>query len=589
MEQSYYEQLGDQTRARIEQYKRKSQLYTTRRTLAFILIVLAVGAAYDLGTPWFLALALAILVYFFYLIKGHSHLHDQLTYEENKYLVLKNYLARFSGEWTQLPDTGADGLERGFTQDQDLNLLGKASIFQYCSVARTKAGRQRLAQRLSPEPVDKEEFRFRQAETAFFMDHPQESLHLQALSQPIPLNHTMDRLLAYLSDSHKQLPALLAQISIIAPPVAIGIWVLSLFDIVPLQLPMVLFTLQLGAALLLLPKTSVHITPLYRLNKELVHYYQLLAALGDMLPEEAIGHINRDEIKEALQPIRQLGWLCVLAEIRHNFILLFVLNFLCLWDFHIVKLFISWQKAYGTQLDHWLSLWHETETALSLAVIGHTRPHTVMPELLDEQVPHIEAQQLHNMLIPPSDSVANSISLRPSLNIITGSNMSGKTTWLRTLASACILAYAGAPVCAAGFRLSPMAILTSIRVSDDLERGISTFYAELTRLRDMIEKEKSGQPLLVVIDEIFKGTNSADRIICAQTALIRLAGPKVITLVSTHDFELCRLQTDSGLPVHNFHFEEHYINDEIKFDYRMKEGPCQTTNAQFLLKMVGIE
>ena len=192
------------------------------------------------------------------------------------------------------------------------------------------------------------------------------------------------------------------------------------------------------------------------------------------------------------------------------------------------------------------------------------------------------------MLIPEKDSIANSIDLTPSLNIITGSNMSGKTTWLRTLASACILTYAGAPVCATRFAITPMTVLTSIRVNDDMANGISTFYAELTRIKAMITEAEQNKQLFLVIDEIFKGTNSADRIICAKTALDHLTMRNVITMVSTHDFELCRIEVGSELPVNNYHFEEHYRDNELVFDYLMKDGPCQTTNAQFLLKMVGI-
>ena len=587
MEQNFFEQLAAQTKATIEEYKKKSQLYTTKRTIAFILIVISVAAAYDFGHTWLFSLPVAILACFFYLIKAHSDLYDDLIYAENKYQVINNYLARYTGQWSKFPDNGSDFTERGFTQDADLNIIGPSSIYQYCSVARTHAGRRLLANRLAPFPVTKEELLCRQAETQFFIEHPTDAIHLQALNLQIPLNHRMDKLLSYLADREGDYPAFFTKISIYFPLLSMGLLVLSLFNVVPMQVPLILFSLQLAAALLLLPKTSTHITPLYRLNKELVYYYQLLKAMQDILPD-TIGHISRNEIKKALAPIKQLGKLCVLAEMRHNFILLFLLNFLFLWDFHIVNLFTNWQKKYGTKLTYWLSLWNEAEAAISLSTIGHTRNDTVMPILIEATSPKLETENLHNVLIPEKDSIANSIDLTPSLNIITGSNMSGKTTWLRTLASACILTYAGAPVCATRFAITPMTVLTSIRVNDDMANGISTFYAELTRIKAMITEAEQNKQLFLVIDEIFKGTNSADRIICAKTALDHLTMRNVITMVSTHDFELCRIEVGSELPVNNYHFEEHYRDNELVFDYLMKDGPCQTTNAQFLLKMVGI-
>ena len=338
-----------------------------------------------------------------------------------------------------------------------------------------------------------------------------------------------------------------------------------------------------------LGKNAVHITPLYKLNKELITYCQLLYTMKSLLPEKR-GRLDPAEIDEALKPIRSLGKLCAMAEVRHNFILLFALNALVLWDFHVVRMFISWQKEYGHKLEKWLNIWYEAEAAISLSVIGHIRPDAIMPELLDDNPndPHIEADKLSHLLIPYGDTVPNSLTLNPSLNIITGSNMSGKTTWLRTLASSCILAYAGAPVCGKGFKLTPVHVLTSIRVNDDLGSGISTFYAELIRIKNMIEAADKGIPVLAVIDEIFKGTNSADRIVGAEAALKHLSRTNLITLVSTHDFELCNIKSDQ-VPVNNYHFEEHFHEDKLLFDYTMKDGPCKTTNAQFLLKLVGIK
>ncbi len=587
MNPSYFENKLAEVKAEITSCKNKSQLYTTKRTIVFILIVLISATAYDLGYTWLFGAAVALLLYFFALIKGHSDLHDQLTYKENKHQVIKDYLARFSDDWKSFNDTGEDFLPRNLTQDIDLNILGPASIFQYTSVARTAAGRQLLAQRLQPFPIDQKELAQRQAETKFFVHHPEEAIHLQTLIRQIPLNHSMTRLLDYIAGPKRDFSSALGKLSVAGPALSFVLLGLSLLDIIPIQISMVAFSLQLGISLLALGKTSTNITPLYRMNREMVYYYQFLAAMVAILPEKT-GHLDPSEIKASLRPIRLLGKLCVLAEMRHNFILLFLLNFLFMWDFHIVRLFISWQKKYGDQLQNWLFLCNETETALSLATIGHTRKNTAFPELLDDAKPRIEAAELENLLISDSKSVANSVALAPSLNIITGSNMSGKTTWLRTIASSCILAYAGAPVPAAHFSLSPMTVLTSIRINDDLGSGISTFYAELTRIKAMIEATETEKPVLAVIDEIFKGTNSADRIICAKTALIHLTRATAITLVSTHDFELCHLQSDNGIPVHNFHFEEHYQDNEIVFDYLMKDGPCETTNAQFLLKMVGI-
>ena len=588
MEQAYFEQLHKDSQAIIQKYQKTSQAFTTKRTLSFLALLVTVAVAYDMNSPWPLLAGLGIFIYFFYLIGGHSRLHDDLDYETNRDEVIKEYIHRFTGDWKEFRDKGEDFLERKLTQDVDLNILGPSSIFQYLNIARTNKGRSMLANRLRPEPVEGHELDLRQKEVSFFIEHIEDAIKLQAIARQIPFNHRMDSLLTYLRDRQGDPSPLMNKLIFILPLTVLILLVLSLFNIIPIEVPGVLFILQLSMALLSLGKNGVHITPLYRLNKELISYCQLLFTIRTIMPQKT-GGIDPAEIGEALAPIKRLGILCALAEVRHNFILLFALNAICLWDFHIVRSFIGWQQAYGHRLEHWLDIWHEAEVAISLSVIGHTRPDITMPELLEMEdgKPHIEAEALSNILIPPGEAIPNSITLGPSLNIITGSNMSGKTTWLRTLASSCILAYAGAPVCGKALRLTPVHVLTSIRVNDDLASGISTFYAELIRIKAMIEAADRHIPMLAVIDEIFKGTNSADRIVGAEAALRRLSRPNLITMVSTHDFELCHIKAEQ-VPVFNYHFEEKYQEDKLLFDYTMKEGPCQTTNAQFLLKLVGI-
>ncbi len=588
MDLSYFEQLRRESQATIEAYKRKSQLFTTKRTMTFLALLVAVGIAYDMNSPWPLLAGILIFVYFFYLIRGHSCLHDDLNYEINREAVITEYISRFTGDWKNFPDKGEDFLDRNLTQDIDLNILGQASIFQFLNTARSLEGRHLLASRLIPDPVEAHELKLRQEETIFFKDRVEESIKLQAISRQIPFKHSVQDLLNYLKDRQHDPDSFINKLIFIMPLTGFILLGASLLNFIPMEGAIVVFIIQLGLALISLGKNAVHITPLYKLNKELITYCQLLDTMKDMLHEKR-GRMDPAEIDEALKPIRSLGKLCALAEVRHNFILLFALNALVLWDFHVVRMFISWQKEHGQKLEKWLNIWYEAEAAISLSVIGHIRADAIMPELMEDHdnAPHIEATKLNNLLIPYGEAVANTISLSPSLNIITGSNMSGKTTWLRTLASSCVLAYAGAPVCGREFKLTPVHILTSIRVNDDLSSGISTFYAELIRIKNMIEAADKGIPMLAVIDEIFKGTNSADRIVGAEAALKHLSRSNLITLVSTHDFELCNITADQ-VPVNNYHFEEHFEEDKILFDYTMKDGPCKTTNAQFLLKLVGI-
>jgi DNA mismatch repair ATPase MutS len=160
---------------------------------------------------------------------------------------------------------------------------------------------------------------------------------------------------------------------------------------------------------------------------------------------------------------------------------------------------------------------------------------------------------------------------------------------LRTVGINLVLAYSGAPVFAQSMKCSVMDIFTSMRVHDDLNKGISTFYAELLRIKTIIDYSHKEQPMIYLIDEIFMGTNSLDRIVGARSVMKNLSKAWVIGLISTHDFELCDLERDSQEKIKNYHFTENYINNEIKFDYKLRHGRSKTTNAKYLMNMVGIE
>ena len=316
----------------------------------------------------------------------------------------------------------------------------------------------------------------------------------------------------------------------------------------------------------------------------------VLLALHESSPRSVrmLAALNR-QLKEggAALSLRRLAALADHAHTRHNLIFLLLANAFFLSDLHFAHRIARWQEKAAAHLGDWLAVWAETEVLLSLSTVGLVREMYAFPELLEDASPRLEAKNLTHLLIPEEKAVPNDIDATAGTRIITGSNMSGKTTYLRTVASACVLAYAGAPVPGERFCLSPLHIFTSIRVTDDAAHGLSTFYAEILRIKSMMAFKEKSLPMLIVIDEIFKGTNSADRLVGAKEAIQRLTGPLFLTLVSTHDFELCNIKSDSA-PITNWHFEESYEDGKILFDYKIKEGRCTTRNAQYLLKMAGI-
>ena len=292
--------------------------------------------------------------------------------------------------------------------------------------------------------------------------------------------------------------------------------------------------------------------------------------------------------KGSYQAFKALKGISQAYNIMFNPVLHQVLSSLFFWDYQLAVAVSSWKKKYGENISGCFDNIGELEALISLALVGVIHQCGWGELTYDDNV-SLKVVDAYHPLIDQTKVISNSAAIESGITIITGSNMSGKTTFLRTLAINLALLYMGAPVCAKEFKSSYMKIFTSMRVTDDVAHGISTFYAEILRIKTMSEYKEKNEPMLCLIDEIFKGTNSADRIVGAKGVILGLAAPNTMVMVSTHDFELCALTNEDGSQVTNYHFEEYYQDDQLRFDYKIKDGRCTTTNARAILKMAGFD
>lgn len=239
-------------------------------------------------------------------------------------------------------------------------------------------------------------------------------------------------------------------------------------------------------------------------------------------------------------------------------------------------------------MNKWLETIGELEGLASLALIAYDYPDWYMPSIVHGSSTLAAKSMGHPLL--GNEQVRNDLTIQEPHRVllITGSNMSGKSTLLRTAGMNLVLAYAGAPVCATYFRCAKMDIYTCMRVSDNLEKSISSFYGELLRIKEIVEASRRGRPVFFLLDEIFKGTNSHDRHLGAKILIKQLYRQHAIGMVSTHDLELGELEGESKGSVKNYHFQEHYQEQEIRFDYRLRPGISTTRNALYLIKMIGV-
>lgn len=590
MKKQFYETVRENTIALERAQNAKRTRFILARTVVFPVMLIALIHGYDVGSSAEMMLGGFFLLLFMVLVARHRKL-ERLRLLTKAYLaVTAGYLMRFSGEWKQLPEDGRVYGKEKRPPDRDLHIFGAASLYQYLCAARTQAGRERLAVALTATPGDLDRTRRRQAAVAELLTHPLLSIELEARGARLPDGHDTRDLAKELAHPLKGSLKLISCIGIVFANAFVFSFLWAAFAGGSWALPLILFMFNLTVAIAFYPRTQRELAPLGHMARELRLYGRIFHALERApLRGEAFATILAPLFVpvRATQAQSRLTTLAECVAMRRNVLFFFLANGILLWDLHCMAYFSHWRLQAGPAAAGWLKVWAEVEVLLSLARIGHTREVHAFPTFLAGEAPQLMAEGAMPLVISEETATPNDATLRAGTLVITGSNMSGKTTYMRTLGSNAVLAYAGAPVCAKSFALTPMAVYTSIQISDDLAGGISTFYAELLRIKKMMECSRRGKPMLILIDEIFRGTNSADRIVGAREAIRRLTLPHAITIVTTHDFELCDLDRE-GVPVANAHFEEHYEGDKILFDFKIRAGRCRTTNAQYLLRMAGI-
>jgi energy-coupling factor transporter ATP-binding protein EcfA2 len=289
----------------------------------------------------------------------------------------------------------------------------------------------------------------------------------------------------------------------------------------------------------------------------------------------------------AMKRFRDLvGWF----DLKHNGLIHPFVNALLLWDIHCVLRLEAWQRQVGRRARQWFDALGEFEALSSLAALAHDEPDFAFPEIVEDHAV-FDATELGHPLLDAASRVPNDVTLEGpgAILLVTGSNMSGKSTLLRAMGLACVLALAGAPVCARRMRIARCTLRTSIRVSDSLESGISHFYAELRKLKAVLEAAADDAPVLFLLDEILHGTNSRERQIGAKWLLSELLRMGAIGAASTHDMGLTRLPEKLADQVQLVHFRESIDAGEMTFDYRLRPGPVTAGNALRLMRIVGLD
>ncbi|HET8797478.1 MAG TPA: DNA mismatch repair protein MutS [Thermoanaerobaculia bacterium] len=598
-----YQQRLDERQQNATRLRARERAFSLTR---LALIGVTIGIAF-----WSLLAALLPLAAFVVLVVMHERVIRQRTRAENGARFYERGLARIDETWPGGGDAGAEFADEHHPYAGDFDLFGRGSLFELISVAVTPAGRRRLAQWMKEPPRDAAETRARQQAVQELRERVdlREDLSLEAAG--IVREVESARLDAWAALPPVIVPPLDRALSIVLPPITSILLVLTVPSWIAKLVGWTHPEAQLGAIarmpswplMLAIVATIVVARRLHPRSEPVVVAVEraepALALLAGVLariererfaaPRLAALHDRlRGSDLPASQEIDKLRRLVALLDARRNqFFAPFA--FLLLWTPNVAMAIERWRVRSGTRIGDWIEAVGEIEALMSLASFAFEHPSFAVPEIV-ERGPLFEAEALGHPLIPAARRVANDLRLgdAPRLLVVSGSNMSGKSTMMRSAGVAAVLALCGAPVCARSMRLSPMTVGASIRIADSLQENASRFYAEILRIRQVLELSKQG-PLLFLLDEILAGTNSHDRRIGAEAIVRGLVERGAIGLVSTHDLALAQIADTLAPRAANVHFEDHIEDGKVVFDYRMRPGVVTKSNALALMRSVGIE
>lgn len=571
-----------------------NRLSNIRLIVALLGIVNIVFLAVTKRDSYIYYILLAYIVLFIYLVFKHNKLKHNHRYVCELHKINQDALQGINGNWNSFKDTGLEFQDDSHRFSSDLDIFGQGSLFQYINTTTTYMGRQALSKSLA-EPSKSKDIIIKRQEAIDELSSKL-SWRQRFMAEGLLANDRSsdnEDLYRFVESKYELYtkPWLIIG-SILIPVMTIGFNILGFLKIVSYHLPVLAAAIQLFVFVFKYGERSKELDLVYKHKENIKVYSNMLYQIEkiDFKSKYLIELKNKlidDNKHTAFQQIKELERITDSISNRDNFYFI-VINIITLWDYQSMINLERWKKKSGKLIKNWLETIGEFESLSSLANIRYNNPHWTFPKIVDKSY-YIKAKEMGHPLIT-NNRVCNDLEIdgQTKALLITGSNMSGKSTYLRTAGISLVLAYAGAPVCAKEFHCSIFDIYTCMRVSDNLEKNISSFYAELLRIKEIVDASKTKEAFFL-LDEVFKGTNSQDRHEGAKILINKLVDNKSIGLISTHDLELEVLEKESVGKIKNYHFKEHYKDNKIYFDYKLKPGVSKTRNAMYLIKIIGID
>ncbi|KAA6329839.1 DNA mismatch repair protein MutS [termite gut metagenome] len=531
---------------------------------------------------------------FLFLIKKHNRLFYKKEYLEKKIEINKQELKAIDYDTSGF-DGGDEFINPVHPYAYDLDIFGDHSLFQYINRTSTRLGKVRLAGWLNTPLTKKEDIEKRQRaiqELTPQLELRQDFRILGLLykGRPTDEKEINDWAKSPGFFSHKVacrfLPAIVLTVNVIVVTLSLtGNLSFSVWGVVFVSF--VLFSI-------LFSQKITKIQALYGKKLQILTTYAgLIRIIESQNPQsellKRIKILVEGDKQAASKAVNRLTMLMNALDQRNNVFIAAILNGLFFWELRQIMKIETWKESHACDLPRWLEAIGETDALCSLATYAYNHPDYTYPQLTPVSF-QMQAKAMGHPLMQRNKCVRNDIDIQqyPFFIIITGANMAGKSTYLRTVGINYLLACIGVPVCAAQMTIYPAKLITGLHTSDSLNNNESYFFAELKRLKLIIDELKAGEKLFIILDEILKGTNSTDKQKGSFALMKQLVALQANGIIATHDLALGTLADDFPNTIRNYRFEAEISNDELTFSYQLKEGIAQNMNACFLMEKMGI-
>jgi hypothetical protein len=564
-------------------------LGNVRLLLAVTTVILAWAAFRShLVSYWWLAVP---VVAFGGVAFWHSRVLRSRELAQRAVAFYERGLARIQDRWAGTGETGERFNDPHHVYSADLNLFGNASLFQLLSTARTRMGEETLAQWLL-SPATLANIRERHAAVNELSDQIDFREDLAVLGEDARVGVHPDAIAKWAESSNQMIakwPRWLAPTLAALAVISAILW--AAWDFATPFVIVVAIEAVLTYRMRKVLDSTLHGT------ENAFHDLDLLSGMLERIESHSFRDIRlqarQRELSsggvKAFQAIARLRKLVDRINARHN-VFVRIIDAPLMYSIQVAIAAERWRRAHGRAVRNWINIVGEMESLLSLATYSFEHPDDVFPEFM-EGAARFDAEQLGHPLLPAAACVRNSLAIGPGARVllVSGSNMSGKSTLLRAVGINTVLAMAGAPVRARRLQLTPLQVGASIRVNDSLEEGTSRFYAEITRIRHIVDLAGGEPPLLFLLDELLQGTNSKDRRVGSEGVMHALVDRGAVGLVSTHDLALTDVGEGLDGALRNVHFQDDLADGRITFDYKLRDGVVTKSNGLELMRSIGLD